>query len=198
MATAASAPGNNVQRIAMRTLITATNAVAHSGPSIAPTVSIVRSNPNARPTNSGATASVSNTSRAGPRIPRPIQPIAREASTCGHAPDKSKCKSGKAGQQISGNRYRLTQMRTIGNPSAGKFCETRNSVGDAFDDSQRICGRAKSGQQNRQQRSANFMSPVGTQTRQSNSENAARQPALICLRFLGGCFHRQTRTEILN
>src|SRR5580658_8141576 len=73
----AARPGSRVQRKTPRAPSAPSNAVAHSGPSTAPIVSIARSNPNARPSCPGATAPASSVSRDGPRLPRPTHPSAR-------------------------------------------------------------------------------------------------------------------------
>jgi len=56
--------------------------MAREGPRTAPAASPARSMPKARPCTSAAAPSAMSTSRAGLRLPRPIQATTRQAITC--------------------------------------------------------------------------------------------------------------------
>ncbi len=68
--------------MAVRTPTTATSPSARSGPTIAPRLSIARSNPYARPNALSGTTSAISALRAGLRSPLVIQLPARRTPTC--------------------------------------------------------------------------------------------------------------------
>ena len=68
--------------MAHRTPTAATSPRASSGPTIAPRLSIARSNPYARPYALAGTTSASSALRAGTRKPRAVHAPARRRPTC--------------------------------------------------------------------------------------------------------------------
>src|SRR5215218_8596736 len=82
MAAAARRPGTIDSRIAVRTPTAATRPIASNGPTIAPRLSIARSNPYARPYTAAGTASARSALREGTRRPRAAHAPTRRRPTC--------------------------------------------------------------------------------------------------------------------
>ena len=154
------------------------NSVAHNGPSTAPSVSIARSKPKARPVCSGATQSASSVSRDGPRLPRPIHPNRAKYQNGRPAMRERVTERGDCRCEVADDAGRSSPSRAVRDEAARELCKARQPVGNALDHAQRYRRRAQARKKRGENRGRGLVSPIGEKAGQTDAENAARKPAL--------------------
>ena len=135
--------------------------MASSGPITAPAASPARSMPKARPCASFGAPSAISTSRAGPRLPRPIHAATRHSSTCHAAVQRPMPAVPTAvtryPTEASGFRRRTRSAAT----PPQSLRHRREPVGAALDPAQGRRPRAEGHEESRQDRGGQLVRDVG-------------------------------------
>ena len=167
-------------RIVVRIPTAATSASASSGPPIAPTLSIARSSPYARPYASGGATSASSALRAGPRRPRATQPAILRSPAC-HTAVASSDRGGEDGRRrVPADRGRPAALRIVGERSAAEAGDSAEPVREPFDHAER---RGRSAERARQEGGKeggrDLVAEIGEQARAADRDDAAVQPVRL-------------------
>ena len=92
---------------------------------------------------------------------------------------ESKRSRRKCGEGVAKNGERFSALQAIREMTGGKFCETGESVRDAFDRAKPYRARTNRGEKRGEHGGGGFVTPIAEEAGETDAEDGAVEPTLL-------------------